>query len=69
MKTLEVFFHIKDYEKVVLIPDLKQCYEYSNADCSNVRPDEWGKLVFNDLVMKFFSLQDDDYDNEKDQIK
>jgi hypothetical protein len=55
MRTLEVFFWIEDYEKVDSIPGLQKVYLYSSADCSNVTPDEWGKLVFDELIIKFYA--------------
>lgn len=54
MSTVEVFFWIEDYEKIDSIPNLKKIWEYSDEDCLNLKPDEWGKLEFDEITVKFF---------------
>lgn len=53
MKTVEVYFDIKDYEKIDVIPGLLHTYEYKEDPNLKISEGEWGKIVFEHITIKF----------------
>ena len=53
METMIAFVKLEDLDKINTLPQFKPVYEYINGN--EVAPEEWGKIIFDNLEIKLYA--------------
>lgn len=59
MKEVIVEFHVEDHEAIESIPDIKQVWEYLDADHDKMSPREWASLFLEKYRIRFIAKKGD----------
>ncbi len=53
LNSIILYFNIKDTERIDKLPNFKPLYEYIDKE-EKVEPEEWGKIVYDDIEIKLY---------------